>query len=111
MAKKNHYSMFKVDVTPEYLDNTKLFIADFLEGTLELDEEVTGTVILDSITGSEALKLVLIPANKSPGSYSDGEVVMEFTLIELIVKQVRGADQRRDYTYMTCVFYSTMGMV
>ena len=111
MAKKNHYSMFNVDGTPVYLENTKLFIADFLEGTLELDEEVTGTVILDSFTGSETLELVLIPANKSPGSYGDGEVVIEFTLLELIVKQVRGADQRRDYTYMTCVFYSTMGMV
>ncbi len=111
MAKKNHYSMFNVDGTPEYLINTKLFIADFLEGTLELDEEVTKTLSLDSFTGSETLELVLIPGNKSPDNYGLGEVVMQFTLLELIVKQVRGADQRRDYAHMTCVFYSTMEMV
>ncbi|KKL70063.1 hypothetical protein LCGC14_2108620 [marine sediment metagenome] len=112
MAKKNHYSIFKVDnSTPEYLHNTKLFIADFLEGTLELDEELTAAVALNGLVGNESLELVMIPGNKQPNDYVVGAVLMTFTLLSLEVKQVRGADQRRDYTYMTCLFYSTMEMV
>ena len=111
MAKKNHYSMFKVNGTPEYLNNTKLFIADFLEGTLEMDEELTATVALDTLVGNENLELVMIPGNRSPNEYLLGAVLITFTLLSLEQHQVRGADQRRDYTYMTCLFYSTMEMV
>ena len=111
MAKKNHYSMFKVNGIPEYLNNTKLFVADFLEGTLELDEELTATVALDTLIGDENLELVMVPGNKQPDNYALGAVLMEFTLLNLEQHQVRGADQRRDYTYMTCLFYSTMEMV
>ena len=111
MAKKNHYSMFKVDGTPEYLINTKLFIADFLEGTLELDEELTATVALNGLVGNENLELVMIPGNKNASNYSLGTALMTFALLSMEVKQVRGADQRRDYTYMTCLFYSTVEMV
>ena len=111
MAKKNHYSMFKINGTPVYLNNTKLFIADFLEGTLELDDELTATVALDAITGSENLELVMIPGNKLPDDYTLGVVLMTFTLLSLERKQVRGEDQRRDYAYMSCLFYSTMEMV
>ena len=111
MAKKNHYSMFKVDGTPEYLNNTKLFVADFLEGTLELDEKLTATVALDTLTGSESLELVMVPGNKQPDNYGLGAVLMTFTLLSLEQKQVRGEDQRRSYTYMTCLFNSTMEMV
>ncbi len=111
MAKKNHYSIFKATDPPEYLSNTKLFIADFLEGILELDEELTATVALHTLTGDEDLALVMIPSNRSPDEYALGEVLITFTLLSLEQKQVRGADQRRDYTYMTCLFYSTMEMV
>ena len=110
MAKKNHYSMFKVNGAPEYI-KTKMYVADFLEGTLELNEEVTATVHLDSLDGTEELELVMIPGNKNRNDYALGVVVMRFTLMETLRKQVRGQDQRRDYVYMTCLFSSTMEMV
>jgi hypothetical protein len=105
---RNHYSLFKVNGEPVYLESVNIFRASLLEGILELVEQLDSSVSLNTLQGDEKLELVMIPGNKHPSNYSMGVPVLLMELLSLQVKEVRGADHRYDYAYVVCTFYSTI---
>jgi len=103
----NHYSLFKVNGEPVYLSHVE-FLIFIYPNRLELIEQLTSGMQLESIDEGDRLEYVMVPGNKNPGNYNVGHPVVRFEITSLDNKYIKGPDEIRTYPYLRCVYTASL---